>query len=883
MVQLDSLLAPTSLPPEAGNPSAGRPVRCFPFPCRRLPAALILFLAVQPGLQAEKVPLSEDFEVPGVSYSQEIPPPEAVLGHQIGTRHTRPDQVVEYFEAVAARSPRVRTGRHGKTYEGRTLIHAVVTSEANQARLEEIRLRNLALSDSPHSISDRELEQMPVVVSMGYSIHGNEASGTEAALLLLYHLAAGSGPELEAMLDQLVILIDPMLNPDGRARFVNWVNANRGGAATSDPQDREHNEPWPGGRTNHYWFDLNRDWLPVQHPETRGRVELFYHWRPQLVTDFHEMGSESTYFFQPGVPTRNHPLIPEQVHELTRELARYHARAMDRIGSLYYTRETYDDFYFGKGSTYPDINGAVGILFEQASSRALSRETRGGVLTYGFTIRNHFATSLSSLEGARHLRSRLLRHQRDFYRDASRLARQSPIRAYLLSLEGDRTRAQLLAQTLQTHRIRLHALRNAVTLEGHSFQPGQAYLIPVDQPQVRLLQTLMERRTEFEDPIFYDISTWTFPLAYGVSVKPLQEDPGSRLGEEAPEVVLDGGVLEGGESTYAYLVPWNRYFAPRFLFRLLEGGVPVRVLRRPLEVEREGGSRHFPRGSLIIPVHSPGLDPGKVHELVRQGVAEEHVQAVSFSSGLNLSGPDLGSPSTSVLTLPRIALLTGAGTTAYEAGEAWYLLAERMRIPVSLLDTERFSRTELGRYNTLILPGGSYSELPSAAVESIRQWVQKGGLLIALKTGARWVIEKQLVAEKLRETEEVRPEGSYEEVLPAREAQAVAGAIFEAALDETHPVAFGFGKTIPWFRNYEVFYEPSSQPGATVARYSESPHLSGYVSAERLEQLKGSAAILARRLGEGGVILFADNPNFRGFWLATQGLFLNAVFFGSIF
>ena len=385
-----------------------RPIR--PRPMRRLSPTLLFALLTsatawaQPevGASQPQAPLAIDYAVAGTdSYDPAIPTPQDVLGYTIGERHTRPEEVVRYVEAVAAASPRVEVGFHGTTYEGRRLVHAVVTSPANHGRLEQVQAQNVALSEAPGTVSDAQIAQMPVVVFQGYSVHGNEASGTEAALVWLYHLAAAQGAEIDRQLDEAVVLLVPMLNPDGRDRFVDWVNGSRGTTPVADPRDREHVEPWPYGRTNHYLFDVNRDWLPTELKESRGRMAWWHAWRPQVTTDHHEMGSESTFFFQPGIPSRTNPNTPEATVALTGAIAAYHAAELDRIGSLYYSEEGYDDFYYGKGSTYPDVNGGVGILFEQASSRALLRDTdANGRLDYAFTVRNQVATSASTLRAA---------------------------------------------------------------------------------------------------------------------------------------------------------------------------------------------------------------------------------------------------------------------------------------------------------------------------------------------------------------------------------------------------------------------------------------------------------------------------------------------------
>ncbi len=850
---------------------------------RRRFLLVLFFFGLTAPAQAQQVPLATDVPVPGVTaYADAIPVPEGVIGHRIGTAHTTPMQVLAYFNAVDAASDRVLVEEHARSHERRPLIHAVVTSPANHARLEAIRLANLRLSDDPAGVADAALDDMPAVLYMGYSIHGNEASGTEAGVLLLYHLAAGQGPAVDAALDSLVIIIDPMFNPDGRDRFTDWVNRNRGAVPVSDPQDREHMEPWPGGRTNHYWFDLNRDWLPLQHPESQGRVALFHHWRPQILTDYHEMGSEATFFFQPGVPSRTNPNTPQRNQDLTAEIGTYHAAALDRIGQLYYTREGFDDFYYGKGSTYPDVNGAIGILFEQASSRALDRETDRGTLRYATTVRNQFTASLSTLEAAVRMRKRLLAHQRDFYREAADVARSSPAKGYVIGMERGRTRAQLLAQLLQQHRIRVHALARDVDVGGLSFRAGNAYLIPMDQPQARLLKAVMERVTTFEDSLFYDVSAWTLPLAFDVDHAELRQDVVRLAGDPLPPVTPDGGERVGGASSYAYILPWDRYFAPRALYRLQAAGVRVSVLHEPLTTRVAGAPQAFDRGALLIPVDQPDVDAQTLNALLDESVAADHVRLFAVDSGMTPSGPDLGSNTADVLEKPRIALLTGSGTRSYNAGEVWHLLSHRMQVPVSLLDVDQARSADLGRYNTLILAGGSYGDLDA---DRVTEWVRGGGTLVAITDAAEWIISQDLfdLTERAFDMDSLLQDVPYADLGETRGAQAIGGTIFEARLDLTHPLAYGRAPTLPVFRNSNDFYEPSGEPGTNVAVLTENPLLSGYLSDENRDRVGGSAAVLAGRQGRGHVVLLLDNPNFRAFWYGTNALFLNAVFFGGTY
>lgn len=840
------------------------------------------FLLFRPA-RGQELPFTIEMPVAGVTgYAEDIPEPEEVLEHVIGERHTRPGQIAAYFHAVAEASDRVSIVNHGSTYEGRPLLHAIITSPANHNRLEEIRQANLRLSESPGEIDEGFLESMPVIVYMGYSIHGNEASGSEAALLLLYHLAAGSGPSVQQVLDQAVVLLDPMMNPDGRDRFVDWVNRHRGAVPVSDPQDLEHREPWPGGRTNHYWFDLNRDWLPVEHPESQARLALFHHWRPQLVTDHHEMGSDATFFFQPGIPGRTNPNTPLNNQVLTERISKYHARALDRIGSLYYTRESFDDFYFGKGSTYPDINGSVGILFEQASSRGLVRETSTGVLSYDFTIRNHFAISLSSLEAAVNIREDLLRHQWEFYASALGFADSSPVKAYVIDIGRYRTRAQLFAKLLQRHRIRVFELARDVVAEDKTFRTGHAVIVPVAQQQARLIQVMMERTTDFRDSLFYDVSTWTLPLAYNLTCAPILDRAESYIGQEIKDVTLDGGRIYGGRSEYAYVMEWGRLFAPRALYQLQTEGIRPVLLNNAFTAEVEGQMRTFPAGTILVPVHRADLNSSAVHDIVERAALQNHVEVFALETGLSLDGPDMGTQEGSILVRPEVAILVGEGMSASRAGEVWHLLSERMKMGVSLLDVADLEDVDLNRYTTIVVAGGIE---PSVTQNVIDSWIRGGGHLIGLSNSVTWLDENGLISIDRKEVDidsllQTVPFGQLDE---ARGAQNIGGSIFEARLDDTHPLAFGFGTVIPVLHTGASFYYPSTEPGTNVAVYTLQPLLSGYVSDEHLKVVGESASILARRVGRGSVIVFFDEPMFRAFWHGTSGLFLNAVFFGGSF
>src|SRR5688500_8678452 len=365
-----------------------------------------------------------------VVYDTMIPTPSSIIGHAVGEAHVSHDKLVQYMQELDKSSDRITLEITGHTHEGRPLLLLTITALENHANIETIRAQHLQLTD-PSRSANLDIANMPAVFYIGCSIHGNEASGVNAGLLIAYHLAAARGAEIENTLRNTIILFDPSFNPDGMQRFSSWVNSMKSMMVSADANDIEHHEPWPGGRTNHYWFDLNRDWLVAQQPESQARIKKFHEWKPNVLTDHHEMETNYTLLFQPGLPSRSHPLTPARNIELTKKIGEFHARAFDEIGSLYYTQEGYDDFYYGKGSTFPDVQGAIGILFEQASSRGHAQESINGVLKFPFTIRNQFTTALSTLEAVNAMREELLNYQRQFFKDAVAEAAKDPVKALI--------------------------------------------------------------------------------------------------------------------------------------------------------------------------------------------------------------------------------------------------------------------------------------------------------------------------------------------------------------------------------------------------------------------------------------------------------------------
>jgi hypothetical protein len=821
----------------------------------------------------------------GVSYDPSVPTPESFFGFQVGEWHLRHDQLIAYVEAVARVSDRISIQEYARSYEHRRLMLLTVTSPDNHRDLKQIQAEHLRLSEP--SVSDSlDLERMPAVLWMGYSIHGNEASGSNAVPVVIYHLAAARGTAIEEMLDRTIILIDPSFNPDGMGRFAQWANSHRGKLLNGDPNHREHVEVWPGGRTNHYWFDLNRDWLPSQHPESQGRIKLFHEWKPNVLTDHHEMGTDRTYFFQPGVPSRNNPLTPKHTYDLTAKMAAYHARALDEIGSLYYTKEGFDDFYVGKGSTYPDLNGAVGILFEQASARGHLQESENGPVSFPFGIRNQVRTTLSTLQAVQELRPELLSHQRQFYKSAMEEAQRSSVKAYLFSSAEDPARAHHFLSLLLRHRVKVYQLAKATRVENTDFRPGSAYAVPVEQPQFRLIKSIFEKRTTFADSLFYDVSSWTLPLAFNLTQDEYRSKalPSDLLGDRVDQAVFPAGELKGSSRAYAYAFGWEGYYAPRALNRLLDLGIRAKVSTKPFETVVDSARIRFGYGSIIVPVKNQSVRRGQIDSVVAEIVRKDALTVYALDTGLAVKGVDLGSPSLKTISRPSTAVLVGDGVAA-TAGEAWHLLDRRVEMEVSLLETARITTGNLARYNRIVMPDGPYSSVDSTRQAALRGWVRTGGTLVAMGRGARWMVKKRISQSKLKTTDNQIPTGrrEYSDASRDKGAQVIGGAIFEASLDRSHPIGYGYlDEKIPVFRRGTVFLEPAKSPYATPLQYTAFPLLSGYVSGKNERVLKNSASIIVEKSGRGRIILMADNPIFRAFWYGTNKLFLNAIFFGDL-
>ena len=845
--------------------------------CPALAMGWLLGGLLLPLLAANAVELSYylDKSLPAATkFDPEVPPPSELLGFEVGDWHIRPEQSVDYLQLLARRSPRVLVEEIGRSHEQRPLLHAIITSPANRAKLDDIRAARAAGKTDG-----------PLIVWLSYSVHGNEASGANAALLTAYYLAAARDPALEKLLERTVIVLDPALNPDGMSRFASWVNSFRGRVLVPDSNHVEHRESWPNGRGNHYWFDLNRDWLMVQQPESYARILKFQEWKPHVLGDFHEMGTDGTYFFQPGVPARQHPLTPAENVKLTEAIARHHAAAFDADKRLYYTKEGFDDFYYGKGSTYPDIQGGVGILFEQASARGHLQNSKNGPVSFPFAIRNQFTASLSTLHGADEQHQQLKNYQSQFYADAASEASKDDRRAIVFAEPSDPAREYQFLRVLLAHGIQVYKLAADASVDNQKFSAGHAYVIPFEQRQYRLIKSLFETRTRFNSPVFYDISAWTLPLAFDMPYAELGRQNWRRewLGERVQKLQLPVGKISG-DSELAYAFAWDSYYAPRAAYQLLREGFVLRVATKPMTVRSANGARELPRGSIVIPLGLQALPAEKLRSLLGELAVRDVIEVVPVQSGFADGGGDLGSPSLKALTTPNVLMLIGAGIDATGAGELWHLLDYRMHLPVTMTQIGVFSELNLSEYSHLILPDGRYKSLSEDQSKKIGEWVKAGGSLIAVDGAVRWATQQDFVRNKLATEPEATGKRQPYDSMEEKEAEKkIAGSILRAELDRSHPLAFGFPRdSLALFRSHTDVLPLLKSPYAAPAQFSTTPLVAGYVSEENSKRISGTTALAAERVGKGSVVLATTSLAFRASWFGSSKLLLNAIFFAPI-
>ncbi len=809
-------------------------------------------------------------------YNKSIPTPESVLGYQVGDFYVQHPQLVSYIKAIEAASDRVKLVNYGYTNERKPLYLVIFSSPENIKNLNKIKAEHQKLT-IPSESGSVDIDKQPVFTWLGHSIHGNEASGTNASLLLIYHLAAANDAETLSWLENEVIIVDPANNPDGEDRFAEWANQHKSFVPSEDQVNIDHTEAWPGGRYNHYWFDLNRDWLNLQQVESQQRQKQILAWVPNIYTCAHEQGADANYHFSPGEPTRVHPLIPEENQTLIKRLAaEYYVPAYDKRGVLYFSGEAFDDYYIGRGREYFDFHGGIALLWEEQSARGFQQKTANGLLTFPFAIQNQLTTELATIRGALNLRKDLLDYQRRYFKNASSEAAKNPVKTYVFGSESDPASAYRLAELVARNGVEVYRLDKEIKANGKTYKPAYSYAVPVNQPRYRLVEGLFEIREKYADSLSYDITGWTSPFLFNVNYS--KQAAAVSLGEKIQIDALPKGEFKGAKDAYAYLFEWSGYYAPRALYRLLKNGVYAKVSQSVVKY----GDKEFQRGSILIPLGDVYQQKSKdeIYNIAKLITEEDAIDVWSVPTGY-LEGHNLGSSTFSPVRTPKVAIVGGNGASATSVGEIWHLFDTRYEIPLTIISSERFAQADLSSYNVLILSGYGL-DLSKAAIQRVKSWVEQGGTLIAYENTLPWLVRNELAKIEFEKSASVK-DGSYENFSISSRANNIPGVIFGAKLDITHPLGWGYtDEDIAVFKNNGVNLKPTENKLRTPLVYTKHSLVSGNILPRVAAAYEEHPVAIVNRLGRGKVIGFSVDTNFRSVWYGTNKLTANAIFWGHL-
>ena len=822
---------------------------------------------------------------PGVveEFVDGVPSPEAHLGVAIGDRFTPHHDVLRYCQELARRSPRVRIQQYGRTPEGRELILLFISTPENLARLDTIRSTQQSLADPRTGFDLDQLSSHPGVVWLSYNVHGNEAACTEAALQVAYHLAASQHPEVATLRNSLVTIIDPLLNPDGRERYVHGYHSRAPLVANPDGNGREHREPWPGGRSNHYYFDLNRDWAWLSQPETRARIAQYIQWQPLVHVDFHEMSAESSYFFFPASAPINSN-YPAHTLRWGERFGRGNAAMFDRWGWEYYTTETFDLFYPAYGDSWPSLHGAIGMTYEQAGSgRAGLRYRRrdGEEITLRERAHHHFVSSFSTLNTAATQKEFLQRSFHEFRKGAIDLGSEKSPREYVFP--RDRSgRAEELARLLVAQGVEVMQTKGNRSVTGLEpffgeaeesvFLPAGSFVVSLAQPAGRLARALLEPQAEITEKRFYDVSAWSLPFSMGVAAYQAKSTIDGAL---EPALTPLPRAARPAPAEYAYVIPWTGARSARWLARLQKLDVRVRLLMHPIRV----GTTEVGRGGLVILTRG---QEDKVETAIDALWSEDGFTALALGSGWTDEGYELASDSHPKIAPARIAVATGSGIQSGSFGAVWSLLEREIGQPFCAFDLDDLGSLDLDDYNVLILPHGRgiRGELSGGGRDRLDRWLRDGGHLIAIEGSAFGLEgEKGLTrySSDRDDPSEATVRRTLEELRKRRELGNVPGNIFSVDMDPEHPLSFGMPRTIYAFMDSVRSFEVRGS-GGDVGMFTEEPDVSGMISEENVAKIGGRVYLAQERRGRGRITLFAGDPNFRGFWRGLTPIFLNAVY-----
>jgi len=804
-----------------------------------------------------------------------IPTPESFFGFQIGQSLVRYDKVIEYFRLLAEVSDRASLEVLGKTYQHREQVVLTITSPENQGNLENIREEHLKWVD-PHASAD--LEDQKVIVHLGYNVHGGEIAGTDASVVTAYYLVASRDPQIIEALDESVIFVEPALNPDGRDRAANFINGFQSSSPVADPVDQGHGTGFTPHRGNHFWADLNRDWLPLTHVESQNRVAFYHKWYPNIFMDFHEMGSGSSYYFEPSPLNTWDPSIPQSTYEVLHvALAKYFSKALDDIGSLYFTKEVFTNLFPIYGSTYPDYQGGAGTTLEVGSTSGVAIETDAGIRTFSRNIRDNFEVGVASVIAGLKEKEVFLSHQREFFKSALEEAEKRSEKAIIFGSEKDKSINRLFLNHLLQHKIKVYELTEDFSHDGKDFKAGSAYVIPYKQAQYYLLNFIFSEVTEYDDPAFMDISAPS--TAYGYGIPFVKVTQSVKEGTEVTSLPIKEGSVEG-RSDYAYAFEYLDYLAPKTLYYLQGKGVQVRVAQKSFTTSTTTGPKDFSRGSIVIPVHYQDVGPDELYRLLDEAASLSGVTVSAITGGLSIDGIDIGSNNIRVVKKPEVAAVTEGGYNWTGVGEFWWLLSERFGVPVTKIGAQQIENVDINRYTSIVL--FSAPKFSDRFVERLKDWVERGGTLITVGTAGDWAIASELASGFIPDSTQAASADADYSPYSRSSHDRVSGAVLKASLNLDHPLTYGFERDEFFTLKTKSggFPQLAQENGVVLQTLSGEP-VDGYVPERLRSQLEDNRLIVSVNRGRGSIVLFSESPTFRGYYLAPGRILTNAIFFGA--
>ena len=814
------------------------------------------------------------------TFSQNIQSPSEFLGYEIGTQFSRHSQVVDYFEYVSNKlSENVIMEKYGETYERRPLYLTYISSKENIKNIDIIRKNNLSNAGVTDGVSST-LNKDIAIVWLSYNVHGNESSSTEASMKTLHLLLT----ENSKLLENTIVIIDPCINPDGRDRYANWYNQAVSIPFNTNYKSREHDEPWPGGRANHYLYDLNRDWAWITQIESKARLKMYNKWLPHVHVDYHEQGINEPYYFAPAVEPY-HEIISKWQRDFQKEIGKNNAKYFDQNGWLYFTKETFDLLYPSYGDTYPTYLGAIGMTYEKAGGGVAGLgilNSENTVLTLVDRVNHHTTTGISTVEISS-INAKKLNDEFKLY-----FNNRSKTNNYIL--KGNNNKIQTLRKLLDAHEITYSYGKQHKT-SAYSFTSNKNeniqtnvsdLIISTDQPKGKLVDVLFEKNAKLSDSITYDITAWSLPYAYGLEAYVTNKDvPSAKYEKLFKKNTIDHMVI-------AYGVKWNHLKDAKFLTDLLVTNLKVRFNKGEFV---NNGTKYNP-GSLII-YKGDQTSQTMFNQVI--DIANKHNRKLNpIYSGMSEEGPDLGSSSIELIKNKNIAILSGDGAgdrvSSLNYGAIWYFFEQEINYPLTHLNINKFNRTNIDEFDVLIIPDGYYSSIKNKKnIEKIESWIRDGGKIIAFSKALNIFSNNESFKLKskansrdlTKENILLWDEGyiSYNNKRRNRINNIISGAIFKVELDNTHPMAYGYPKTYYSLKIGSSSYELLKN-GNNVGVLKNNPKpVSGFSGKNALKKLENSMIFGHETFGKGDIVYFADNPLFRSFWENGKLFFVNSIFF----